>query len=181
MNKILKKLLIPKNLEYTRGILSSIVSSVFSQMIIFLTQKTKLKHKEIILYILTFVVANLISYSADILLAKSDFDGKSVPIENFSFRLKYLLEKLASYQIVKFFILVLIDFKIVSTLYKKLRSFMDKKAIKFKNRDQILMFTLTTLSFLLYGNMLRFNWVYVDDHNLVLDTLMLAWLTILWF
>jgi len=177
----MNKLFVPQNLEYTRGILSSIISSIFSQIIIFLTQKTKLKHKEMILYILTFVVANLISYSADILLAKSDFDGKTIPIENISFRLKYLLEKLVSYQIVKFFILVLIDVKVVSTLYKKLRSFLDKKGIKFKNRDQILMFFLTTLSFLLYGNMLRFNWVYVDEHNLVLDTLMLAWLTILWF
>lgn len=177
----MKKLFVAQNLEYTRGVLASVISSIFSQMIIFLTQKTKLKHKEIILYVLTFVVANLISYSADILLAKQKFDGKNIPIENFTFRLKYLLEKLLSYQIIKFFILVLIDVKVVSTLYKKLTSFLDKKQIKFKNRNQIIMFGLTTLTFLLYGNMLRFNWVYIDDQNLVLDTLMLAWLTILWF
>jgi hypothetical protein len=177
----MKKLFIPQNLEYTRGVLASVISSIFSQIIIFLTQKTKVKHKEVILYVLTFVVANLISYSADILLAKSKFDGKSIPIENFTFRVKYLMEKLLSYQIIKFFVLVLIDVKVVSTLYKKLISFLDKKDIKFKNRDQIVMFVLTTLTFLLYGNMLRFNWVYVDEQNLVLDTLMLAWLTILWF
>ena len=75
---MIKKLFVTKNLEYTRGVLSSILSAIFSQIMIFLSQKTKIKHKETVLYILTFIVANLISYSADILLAKSKFDGKIV-------------------------------------------------------------------------------------------------------
>lgn len=170
-----------KNIEYTRGILASIVSSIFSQVIIFLTQKTKMKHKEFILYVLTFLVANLISYSADILLAKSNFDGKIVPIQDVEFRVKYLLSKIISSQIFKFFILVLIDIKVVSTMYERLTSFFDKKKINFKHRNQLLMFCLTTGTFLLYGNTLRFKWVYVDQQNIVLDTLMMAWLTIIWF
>lgn len=170
-----------KNLEYTRGVLASVVSSIFSQILIFLTQETKMEHKDILLYVITFVVANIMSYSADIMLAKSDFDGKRVPISSVNFRFNYLLKKVFSYQIVKFFIIVLIDVKVVSTLYERVIKYLDKKGIKFRSRDQLLMFVLTTSSFLLYGNMLRFKWVYVDEQNVVLDTLMFAWLTLLWF
>ena len=58
---------------------------------------------------------------------------------------------------------------------------LDEKDIKLKNRDQLLMFTLTTLSFLLYGNMLRFKWAYVENNSLTLDVLMMAWLSTLFF
>lgn len=177
---MIKKLFVTKNLEYTRGVLSSILSAIFSQIMIFLSQKTKIKHKETVLYILTFIVANLISYSADILLAKSKFDGKIVPLSDFKFRLNYLLTKLFSYQIVKFFILVAIDVKIVKTIYDKIILHLDSRKINFTYRNQLVLFLLTSFTFLLYGNMLRFNWVYEDEPNLIMDTLMFTWLTIIW-
>ena len=180
LNSLLPKIFVSKNLEYTRGVLSSILSAMFSQLMIFLSQKTKLKHKETVLYVLTFIVANLISYSADILLAKANFDGKNVPISDFNFRLRYLLSKLASYQIVKFFVLVAIDVKIVKTLYEKIIAYLDSKKINFQYRNQLLLFALTSFTFLLYGNVLRFKWVYDDEPNLIMDTLMFTWLTVIW-
>lgn len=167
------------NLEYSRGIMTSLLSSGFTQILIYFTSKTKIQNKDMILYIITFFVASILSYSFDILLAKDNFNGVRVSLYDVKFRFNYLLEKMLSYQIIKFFIIVAIDLLLVNSVFKRARDFLDKKKIKFKNRDQILMFVLTTLSFLLYGNMLRFNWVYLEKTNMTLDVLLMAWLSIL--
>tara|TARA_B110000037_G_scaffold221716_1_gene293702 strand:+ start:2960 stop:3502 length:543 start_codon:yes stop_codon:yes gene_type:complete len=167
------------NIEYSRGVMTSLLSSGFTQILIYLTSKTKIQNKDMILYIITFIVANILSYSFDILLAKDNFNGVRVSLYDVKFRFTYLLEKMLSYQIVKFFIIVAIDLILVNSVFKRTRKLLDKKNIKFKNRDQILMFTLTTLSFLLYGNMLRFNWVYLEKTSMTLDVLLMAWLSIL--
>lgn len=167
------------NIEYSRGIMTSLLSSGFTQILIYLTSKTKIQNKDIILYIITFIVANILSYSFDILLAKENFNGVRVSLYDVKFRFNYLLEKMLSYQIVKFFIIIAIDIILVNSVFKRTRKFLDKKNIKFKNRDQILMFVLTTLSFLLYGNMLRFNWVYIEKTSLTVDVLLMAWLSII--
>ena len=167
------------NLEYSRGVVTSLLSSGFTQILIYLTSKTKIQNKDLILYVITFVVANILSYSFDILLAKDNFNGVRVSLYDVKFRFNYLVKKMFSYQIIKFFMVVAIDLLLVNSVFKRTREFLDKKNIKFKNRDQILMFTLTTLSFLLYGNMLRFNWVYLEKTNMTLDVLLMAWLSIL--
>lgn len=167
------------NLEYSRGIMTSLLSSGFTQILIYFTSKTKIQNKDMILYVITFFVASILSYSFDILLAKDNFNGVRVSLYDVKFRSNYLLEKMFSYQIIKFFIIVAIDLLLVNSVFKRARDFLDKKKIKFKNRDQILMFVLTTLSFLLYGNMLRFNWVYLEKTNMTLDVLLMAWLSIL--
>lgn len=167
------------NLEYSRGVMTSLLSSGFTQILIYLTNKTKIQNKDMILYIITFIVANILSYSFDILLAKDNFNGVRVSLYDVKFRFNYLLQKMFSYQIVKFFIIVAIDLLLVNSVFKRIREYLDKKNIKFKNRDQILMFVLTTMSFLLYGNMLRFNWVYLEKTNMTLDVLLMAWLSII--
>ena len=167
------------NIEYSRGIMTSLLSSGFTQILIYLTSKTKIQNKDMILYIITFIVANILSYSFDILLAKDNFNGVRVSLYDVKFRFDYLLKNMFSYQIVKFFIIIAIDLILVNSVFKRTREFLDKKNIKFKNRDQILMFLLTTLSFLLYGNMLRFNWVYIEKTSLTVDVLLIAWLSII--
>lgn len=170
-----------KNLEYTRGILTTVLTNVFSQGLVYLTSTTNIKHKEIMIYVVTFIVANLLSFTADILIAKRDFDGKLIDIDDTNFRVKYLIDKLFSYQIVKFFILVAIDFMIVKAIYDKSTRVLDDKDIKFTHRDQILLFTITGFTFLLYGNMLRFKWVYQDSDQYLIDTLMIIWLSLMFF
>lgn len=169
------------NIEYSRGIITSILSSGFTQILIYLTSRTKIKNKDLILYIITFIVANILSYSFDILLAKDNFNGTRIALDDVQFRVNYLLSHIFSYQMIKFFIIIAIDLIIVNSVFIRMRKFLDEKDIKFKNRDQLLMFTLTTLSFLLYGNMLRFKWAYVENNSLILDVLMMAWLSILFF
>jgi len=169
------------NIEYSRGVLTSILSSGMTQVLIYLTSKSKIQNKDLIIYLITFIIANLLSYSFDILLAKDNFGGQRISIYDQSFRFKYLLKNFFTYQIIKFFIVICIDIIIVNSVFRRVRKFLDEKDIKFKNRDQILMFLLTTFSFILYGNMLRFEWVYVEKTNLTLDVLLMAWLSILFF
>lgn len=169
------------NIEYSRGVLTSILSSGITQVLIYLTSKSKMKNKDLILYLITFIIANLLSYSFDILLAKDNFGGKRISLYDQSFRFNYLIDNFFSYQIVKFFIVICIDIIVVNSVFKRTRKFLDDKDIKFKNRDQILMFLLTTFSFVMYGNMLRFEWVYVEKTNLTLDVLLMSWLSILFF
>jgi hypothetical protein len=167
------------NIEYTRGLATSLVSSGFTQSLIYLTNSSKFKNKDIILYIITFFIANILSYSFDILLAKDNFGGTRVSVYDQQFRRNYLFNHMFGHQIVKFFIIVCIDIIIVNTAFKKIRNFLDLKEIQFKNRDQILMFLITTFTFVLYGNTLRFQWVYKEITPFTLDVLIMAWLSIL--
>lgn len=166
-------------LESTRGILASVIANAFSQFLIYITSKTQIQNKDFILYIITFAFANILSYSLDILLAKENFDGNVIPVTDIKTRALYLLDKMFSYQLVKFFIVVCIDIIVVSAIFKKIRQLLDRKNIKFKNRDQLLMVAITLTTFLIYGNMIRFQWVYSDDENVTLDILIISWLTIL--
>ena len=175
----MKRLMALSTLESSRGIVTSIVSNGLSQLLIYLTSKTKIKNKDLILYLITFLFANVLSYSLDILLAKDKFNGVEVPLTDLTTRSKYLFEKFFSFQIVRFFVLVCIDVIVVSAIFRKTRKFLDHKNIKFKNRDQLLMIVITFLTFIVYGNTLRFSWVYVDKENTMFDALMFSWLTIL--
>jgi len=67
------KLVKVSNIEYSRGILTSILSSGISQILIYTIRSTTIQNKELITYLITFVIANLLSYSFDILLAKDNF------------------------------------------------------------------------------------------------------------
>jgi hypothetical protein len=167
------------NIEYTRGIATSLMSSGFSQTLIYLTNKTDIKNKDLLLYLITFFVANIISYSFDILLAKDNFGGVRISIYDTKARLTYLIKHLFGYQIIKFFMIVCIDIIMVNTIFRKCRDFLDEKEIFFKNRDQILMFLITTLTFVIYGNLLRFEWVYKEKTPFTLDVLIMAWLSII--
>lgn len=167
------------NLEHTRGLLTSILSSIITQFIILITSNTQVKNKDVVLYVITFVIANFLSYSLDILLAKDNFNGTRVSLYDVETRFAYLFEKVLSFQIVKFFMVVAIDFMIVNSIFKRSREFLDRKDIKFKHRDQILMGAITLFTFMLYGNLLRFEWVYVDKKNKTVDILILVWLTTL--
>jgi hypothetical protein len=170
------------NVEYSRGIVTSLLSSGFTQILIYLSKKSDVENKDLILYIITFIVANLISYSFDILLAKDNFNGTRISIYDQSYRLSYMLRNIFGYQIVKYFILVCIDTLIVTSIFEKIRKILDDREIIFANRDQLLLFLITAFTFTLYGNMLRFEWVYVDNkRNLNLDVLLIAWLSILVF
>ena len=175
----MKSLMALTTLESSRGIVTSIMSNGLSQLLIYLTSKTDIENKDLILYLITFLFANVLSYSLDILLAKDRFNGVEVPLSDLKTRLNYLLGKFLSFQMVRFFVLVCIDVIVVSAIFKKTRKFLDAKNIKFKNRDQILMVCITFLTFIVYGNTLRFSWVYIDKEDTMFDALMFSWLTIL--
>lgn len=165
------------NSEFSRGIVTSLVTGVIMQTLtyVFMTNNS---NKEIVLYIL-IIIGNLLSYSMDILFAKDKLNGVSISYYDLNTRLRYLLEKMVSYQIVKFFILVCIDLITISWIYKKASEFLDRKKVQFKHRDQILLFCITALLFLLYGNILRFKWVYAEKTNQSLDAIIIAIFSIL--
>lgn len=167
------------NVEEYRGLITSLVSGIFSQSLIYLTGKTEIEHKQTIIYVITFVLANILSFMMDILFAKDKFDGKIIHITDFKFRLDYLMKKIISYQIIKFFIVVVIDVIIVDTIYRRLIVIMDRNKLDFKYRNELILFSLTTLSFTIYVNTLRFKWVYCDNTGLNTNLIVLMWATVL--
>jgi len=133
-----------------------------------------------------YVVGNLVGYVLDLLFAKrklymKDENGKPKLIKNFNDRVVFLLFSFYSKYFFKFLILCIIDTAIGLILLKYAILMLDKHKIlvDFKYRNVLLALIIPSITFGLYVNQLRFNWVYEFKENLVLSIIMYMWLTII--
>lgn len=130
-----------------------------------------------------YLIGNLVAYTLDILFAKQLFknaSGKKTLISyfDFKFRLFWLLKSFFSVHFFRFIVTIIIDTLIGLSLMSMLLDFLDTKNIQFWMRDTIVAGTVAIFTFILYNNILRFDWAYIDDHNPLLNIIVLMWCTI---
>lgn len=122
------------------------------------------------------VAGNLLTYFLDIMIAKRDFGGVSVPYDDLSTRYAWLLRSFAGPPFHKFIVAAIIELVIVYASLAKAIIFCDKHGIKFWMRDAALAGAIAGLSFLLVMNILRFNWVFNETESITLNIVVLAWM-----
>lgn len=127
-----------------------------------------------------YVIGNVLAYAFDILFAKNTFLGKDgkekfIPYTNYIFRLQWLMKSLLSPVFFRFLVTIIIDTIIAMSILFKILDIMDQNNIHFWMRDSIIAAIVAIFTFMLYNNVLRFDWAYNNKHDPVMDMLVLMW------
>lgn len=139
-----------------------------------------------------YVFGSLLGYSADILLAKETFripQGYGgtpgpyhgpVPYTDILVRARWLLRSFAGKQFFRFFITVLIDSLVGIAMLNALIEYMDDQAflMDFGFRDTLAAGGISIFTFLLYNNILRFDWAYNDAEDPLMNIVILMTSTV---
>lgn len=132
-----------------------------------------------------YIFGSIIAYVLDILFAKQEFliKGKSdaqkrlvsIPYSEIKFRFIWLLKSFMSKTFYKFLVTILIDTLIGIAILSALLRALNRAKIYFPLRDTIVAGLVALATFILYNNVLRFDWAYKDKVDPVVDMLVLTW------
>lgn len=127
-----------------------------------------------------YIIGNVLAYAFDILFAKNTFvakDGKikTISYTDYIFRLQWLLRSFFTPVFYRFFVTIIIDTIIAMSILIKVLDTMDRKNIHFWMRDSIIAALVAIFTFILYNNVLRFDWAYNNDTDPLMDMLVLMW------
>ena len=161
--------------ELFRGAIASLVASMLSNLMnMFGTHVLKLHIEWSSLFFIS-IFGNLLGYSLDILFAKKYFYGKEVPYSDMPYRLLWWMKSFSSPIFFKFIVTIIIDMILFTVLLRTILKTLDEKEIKFKYRDVLVAAAVTTVTFVLYVNYLRFKWAYLMKTSPIMDMVILAW------
>lgn len=162
-----------------RGILTSIISGLIANSLVYYGNNNLNMSIESSTAIFGLLIGNIIGYSADILFAKSGFDIKGQIINNPKFREKisWLCSSFFSKTFFRFWIIVFIDMMLSLTLIKYITGYMDRFTLfqEKKWKNSLIVFGVAVLTFVIYVNPLRFNWAYSTKENPLMNIMILMW------
>lgn len=135
-------------------------------------------------FISIYLIGNLIVYGFDILFAKEKFviDGKmmEVPYSDLATRAKWLLSSLYQHYFFRFLTTVVIDTLVGLTILKFTINYLDRLKIlpNWKYRNYVVAFMVALATYILYLRTLQFNWAYQANTPILLDILVMAWVSL---
>lgn len=170
--------------EKERGIIGYILAIILANTFnIILTNTTTLTIEQST-FISMYIIGSIIVYTSDIIIAKDRFyiDGKLRYVDHFdlSTRFNWFLTSLTDKYFFRFLMTVIIDTIVGISILKYAISTLDDKKllIKWKYRNHVIVFVIAIFTYVLYLSTLRFDWAYSDDENVMLNILVIAWVTL---
>jgi hypothetical protein len=117
--------------------------------------------------VILIAFGNVLALYLDVMFAKYAFGADNIPVpySDIRFRNGWFWNNLFGMVGAKYFAIALMDGIIVYWLYKRLqKKLIDKKWLKETDAllDTVLAASVTTFTFLVYGNFLRFNWAFIQ-------------------
>lgn len=127
-----------------------------------------------------FVLGSLLSYSLDILFAKARFGGATVPYTALGRRFRWLAGSLVHRPFFRFGITLIIETITGVALLKAAIRTMNRRRFmpNWKLRDAAAAVVVSVAVFLLFGNILRFDWAYSEADQPVLNIVVLMWMAL---
>ena len=133
-----------------------------------------------------YLVGNVLGYTFDILFAKQMFilPGESiekmVPYTAFGPRLTWLMYSFFSKKFYRFIITVLIDTLIGLAVLKAALDFVNRRKwlMNWNQRDAFLAICVAIFTYLIYNNILRFDWAYRDTEEPFMILVVLMWISL---
>lgn len=140
-------------------------------------------------FVLFVIIGNIITYSLDILFAKRvfhiahGFAGQvpytgSIPYHDLITRAQWLIKSFVSLHFFRFSITILVDLIISLSLIDFLKKFCDARDIHFWARDFIIATVVPAFTFLLFLNILRFDWAYSEKASPIMNVMVLLWVSV---
>lgn len=187
------KILTPKETftgEKLRGALTSVVSGGTSGLLNVLLVSVGVG-STLSAFTSLYVFGNILSYSIDILFAKSNFHipggyggqkpfNGPLPYSAFLTRVKWLFGSMISKHFYRYVITVIIDTLIgLSVLWSVIDVMNTNDFLSgFYYRDMLASIAVTVFTFFLYNNILRFDWAYSAKEDPLLNVIILMWAAI---
>lgn len=172
--------------EKKRGMLTSLVNGgIVSTMnyvgVIFLGLSAPMST-----LIFMYVIGSFLGYSLDIMFAKADFvNDKGVvtrfPYADLKTRLQWLIKSYADSPFVKFLVASIIETLTAIAILRAIIIELDRRDVikehsQYRNLGVALL--VTTIVFLLFGNILRFDWAYSNVENMQTNISVLMWMAL---
>ena len=170
--------------EQQRGIFGYLIAGVIAYLINILLSTTTTLTVTQTTFIAIYLIGNLIVYSIDIMFAKEKFSINGtltvVPYTELATRFNWLLHSFYKQHFFRFLVTVVIDTIVGLTVLKFTIAYMDKLNIltNWKYRNYVVAFAVATLTYILYLHTLRFRWAYQTNTPLVLDILVMVWVSL---
>lgn len=170
--------------EKSRGIIGYILAIILANTFnIILTNTTTLTIEQST-FISMYIVGSIIVYTSDIIIAKDCFyiNGKMRYVDHFdlSTRFNWFLTSLTDKYFFRFLMTVIIDTIVGISILKYAIATLDSKKIltKWKYRNHLIVFVIAIFTYVLYLSTLRFDWAYSNDENVMLNILVIAWVSL---
>jgi len=133
-------------------------------------------------FVSTYVAGNIIAYVLDIMFAKESFSIGDrvvrVSYTEFYVRAAWLFRSLVQPTFLRFIISIIIDTLIGITILRAVTKFFDDVGFlsKFSYRDVVASGLIALLTFVMFTNMLRFDWAYKEGpKDATLNAVVMAW------
>lgn len=170
--------------EKSRGIIGYILAVVLANTInIILTNTTTLTIEQST-FISMYLIGSVIVYTSDILIAKDCFkiDGKVKFVSHYDIatRFNWFIKSFVDKYFFRFLLTVIIDTIVGISILKYTIHTLDKVKIleNWKYRNHLIVFVIAIFTYILYLSVLRFDWAYSDDENVMLNILVIAWVSL---
>jgi hypothetical protein len=170
--------------EKARGIIGYILAIILANSVNLILSNTTTLTIEQSTFISMYIIGSIIVYISDIIIAKDCFylDGKMTRVSHYdlSTRFKWFLSSLIDKYFFRFLITVIIDTIVGISILKYVITTFDEKKIltEWKYRNYVIVFVIAIFTYVLYLSTLRFDWAYSNEENVMLNILVIAWVTL---
>lgn len=170
--------------EKSRGIIGYILAIIVANSFNILLTNTTTLTIEQSTFISMYVIGSIIVYTSDIIIAKDCFyiNGKMREVDHFdlSTRFKWFLRSLTDKHFFRFLMTVIIDTIVgISILKYAIATFDERKfLVNWKYRNHLIVFVIAMFTYILYLSTLRFDWAYSEEENVMLNILVVAWVSL---
>jgi hypothetical protein len=170
--------------EKERGIIGYILAIILANSFNLILSNTTTLTIEQSTFISMYIIGSLIVYTSDIIIAKDCFylNGKMRYVSHYdvSTRFNWFLASLTDKYFFRFLITVIIDTIVGISILKYSIAALDEKKIltEWKYRNYVIVFVIAIFTYVLYLSTLRFDWAYSNDENVMLNILVIAWVSL---
>lgn len=171
--------------EKQRGVMTSIVNGGVSTGLTYVGVSMGLSAITSTLLFM-YCIGSVLGYSLDILFAKRSFATKAgaeveYAYSDFSSRFKWLLRSYPKSPFMKYIVAIIIESVTAIAIIRSLIHDMDRREVFMDNRKMrnfVVSILVSALVFLLFGNILRFDWAYSSTDNMQTNLMVLMWMAL---
>lgn len=190
-NEITKQIIAFFSIDKNRGLLTSAGSFTIANGLNYVLYKEMGYDIKESTFWSIYVLGSIMGYVLDILFAKSTlrvhgykghkvYYGK-IPITDINTRGRFLLRSLISKHFIRFIVISIIDTIIGLSMIKFMIQIMDRYnvLVNWEYRDLIIVIIVSSFTYNLYLNDLRFDWAYSYKDNFMLNILISVWFSLI--
>ena len=170
--------------EKGRGLLTSVASGGISAGMNYVGTAVLGMNPVLSAAVFLYSLGSLLSYSFDILYAKREFHGRALPYSAQRERWAYLARSFRRKQFYRFVITLILETVVSVCVLRAVLDQLDRMRVwtatprARRLRDVAAALAVALAVFLLFANVLRFDWAYRDDDNPTMNMIVLMWTTL---